>query len=110
MAGSNLRAVLGFALAALFCLLISSPASVLAKTCKDDSIASVSNDGDIVKMLSGAVFEIDAADQVDTALWLAADDVLICAESLDYKGKIVKLYTIINTDENGEKVDADRLR
>jgi hypothetical protein len=46
-----------------------------AKTCWDDSIESVSDDGDIVKMLSGSVWEIDDADQVDSQLWLPAEDV-----------------------------------
>jgi hypothetical protein len=81
-----------------------------AKDCADDSIGSVSDDGSIVKMLSGAVFEIDSVDQVDSELWLTADDVLVCADIVEYKGKPRRFYTIINTDEDGEKVDADRLR
>jgi hypothetical protein len=62
--------------------------------------------------LSGAVlvFEVDDADQVDSELWHDTDDVLICAESVEYKGKSHLFYTFINTDENGEKVDAQRLR
>ena len=61
-------------------------------------------------MLSGSVWEIDDADQVDSQLWLPAEDVLICFEgSFQYKGKSLGLYTIINTDESGEKVGAQRL-
>jgi hypothetical protein len=82
----------------------------LAKTCKDDSIATVSDDGSIIKMLSGSVWEIDAADQVDSFLWLAAGDVLICTEMVNYQGKRVALYAIINTDNDNEQVGVDRLR
>lgn len=86
------------------------PISAHSKTCKDDSIASVSDDGDIIKMLSGSVWEINELDQLDTALWLPTEDVLICYDVVDYKGKSLRVYTIIDTDSNGEKVDASRLR
>lgn len=61
-------------------------------------------------MISGAVYEVDAGDQVDSALWLESDDVLVCETSVNYQGRVVTLYDIINTDENGEKVGAQRLR
>ena len=76
--------------------IMSVPTSAAA--CDDDTIRSVSGDGSIIIMTSGAVYEVDGADTVDSALWSAADDVLVCND------------TIINTDEDGEKVDATRLR
>jgi len=97
-----------FLMVALICNFPSNASAT--KTCEDDSISSVSDDGDIVKMLSGSVWEIDDADQLDTQLWLAAEDLLICSELVNYKGKPVTLYTIINTDSNGEKAGATRLR
>jgi hypothetical protein len=66
--------------------------------CEDDTLESVSDGGEILIMISGEVFQVNPIDQVDTALWLAADDVLICDD------------IIVNTDENGEKISATRLR
>lgn len=81
---------------ALFAILFSTP--IFARSCDDDSISSVSNDGSIIVMLSGAVYEVDAGDQVDTMLWLPAESVLVCGG------------TLINTDENGEKASVVRLK
>lgn len=52
------------------------------------SIASVENDGKVIKLDDGSLWEVDDVDTVDTALWLVADEVVLC------EGKI------INTDEN----------
>ncbi|HZQ68113.1 MAG TPA: hypothetical protein VFA68_06310 [Terriglobales bacterium] len=60
-------------------------------------IESVSDDGDIIKLEDGSVWEVDAADTVDSALWLPTTDIIACS------GKL------INTDDN-EKVGATRLR
>lgn len=62
----------------------SSPA--LAKNCFDDSIRDVSQSGEVLVMLSGAVYEVMAGDEIDSALWLASDDVLICETSVPYQG------------------------
>ena len=70
-----------------------------AKNCSDDSISSVSSDGQSLVMMSGAIYEVGQADRIDSALWLAADDVLICDDN-----------EIINTDEQGEKVSVSRLK
>jgi hypothetical protein len=50
-------------------------------------------------MLSGAIYKVDAIDRVDSQLWLPTDDVLVCDDG-----------RIINTDEDGETVEAQRLR
>ncbi len=73
--------------------------SAYAQSCDDESIQSVSDDGSIIIMISGAVFQVNPVDQVDTALWLAADDVLVCDDD-----------KIINKDENGETASVRRLR
>jgi len=52
------------------------------------SIESVEGDGKIIKIDDGSMWEVDDVDTVDTALWMAVDDVVLC------NGKI------INTDEN----------
>jgi hypothetical protein len=81
-----------------------------ARQCFEDTIQSKSDDGDILVMLSGAVYEVDAGDQIDSALWLETDNVLICQTVVNYQGRPVVLFDIINTDENGEKVGAQKLR
>lgn len=60
-------------------------------------VESVSDDGDIVKLEDGSVWEIDGADIVDSALWLPTSEIVACA------GKL------INTDDN-ETVSATRIK
>ena len=81
-------------------LLLSLCTPSFSQSCYDDSIDTVSDDGDIIVMISGAVFQVDLDDQVDTALWLPADDVLICNGDTE----------LINPDENGERASVFRLR
>ena len=52
------------------------------------SVESVEGDGKIIKLDDGSMWEVDDVDTVDTALWLATEDVVLC------HGKI------INTDDN----------
>jgi len=60
-------------------------------------IESVSNDGEIVKLEDGSVWQIDAGDTVDTMLWLPTTDVISCGDKL------------INIEDN-ETVGSIRLR
>ncbi len=61
------------------------------------SIESVEGDGKVIKLDDGSMWEVDDVDTVDTALWLAADDVVLCG------GKI------INKDED-ESADVTPIR
>jgi len=61
-------------------------------------------------MLSGQIYRVDDTDQVDSALWLATEDVLICTKNVVYKGKQFTVYTILNKEESGEEVNAERLK
>jgi hypothetical protein len=81
-----------------------------AKNCEDDSLQEVSDSGEILMMMSGAVYQVLGGGEVDSALWLPVDDVLICSSVVVVKGQNYVMYEIINRDENGEKVDALRLR
>lgn len=66
--------------------------------CEDGHwVQSVSSDGTIVKLEDGSVWEVDASDAIDSALWLPTTEIIAC------NGKL------INTDDN-EKVSAERLR
>jgi hypothetical protein len=93
------KSIRSIALALLIFMTI--PTSAFASDCDEDSISTVSNDGEILVMLSGHVYRVDAGDTVDSALWLPAEAVLICgAGSVE----------IVNTDNEGEKVSAVRLK
>lgn len=60
-------------------------------------VESVSNDGQIVKLEDGSIWEVDTVDAIDSALWLPTTDIITCDDKL------------INTDDN-ETVSARRLR
>lgn len=60
-------------------------------------VQSVADGGTIVILENGSVWEVDIVNQIDTALWLPTEDIILCAGSM------------INTD-NGEKVGVTRLR
>jgi hypothetical protein len=60
-------------------------------------VESVSDDGRIVKLSDGSIWEIDAVDRIDSMLWLPTTDIIACADKL------------INTEDN-ESVSARRLR
>jgi hypothetical protein len=96
------------ALALVVWYLMAQPA--LAMNCETDSLSDVSGSGAVLEMLSGQIYPVDDVAQVDSALWLATDDVLICTKSVVYKGRQLTVYTIINKDENDEEVDAERLK
>src|SRR5271167_2212677 len=88
------------------CLFLSNPAR--AMNCDEDSLSDVSGSGAILEMASGQIYKVDDVGQVDSAIWLAADDVLICTQVVNVQGKSVTIYKILNKDENGEEVDATR--
>jgi len=60
-------------------------------------IQSKSDEGSIIILENGSVWEVDAVDRVNSMLWLSTEDVIIC------NGKMINL-------SNGEKVDVIRLR
>ncbi len=60
-------------------------------------VDSVSDDGGIVKLEDGSIWEVAALDTVDSMLWLPTTDITSC----DFK--------LINTEDN-ETVDATRLK
>lgn len=88
--------------------LFASPA--MAMNCEEDSLSDVSGSGAILEMLSGQIYKVDEADQVDSELWLATEDVLICTNTMTFQGKKITIYKIIDKDSNGEEVDATRLQ
>lgn len=70
----------------------------LGSSCRDDSIDTIGDDGSIIEMLSGAVYRVADVDTPTSTLWLTSEEVLICGSR------------IINKDNDGEAVDAERVR
>ncbi len=66
--------------------------------CDKDSLASKSDEGDYLKTTDGREFRVDDADTSTSSVWVVPDDVVICDEGSYYK--------IINSDDNGESVEA----
>lgn len=65
--------------------------------CEDGHwIRSVSSDGEIVVLEDGSVWQVDAADAIDSSLWLPMTNIVACDDKL------------INTDD-GETVEAVRI-
>jgi len=60
-------------------------------------VKSVQDDGKIVILEDGSVWEIDDGDTADTATWLPQTEIVICDDKL------------INTDDD-ETVDAKKIR
>jgi hypothetical protein len=54
------------------------------------------SDGELLKLEDGSVWQVDAADTVDSALWLPVSDVLVCDDK------------IVNLDEN-ESVEVTQI-
>jgi len=100
--------VLTIGAAGLACLI--GVGSSYARNCDDDTLEGKSDSGEILIMMSGAVYQVLAGDEIDSALWLPPADVLICESVVNVGGKRYLVYEIINTDEHGEKVSATRLR
>jgi len=61
-------------------------------------IQTKSDDGSILTLNDGSVWRVNAADTVDTELWLTAENILVCDDG-----------TFINTDENNEQVEVELL-
>lgn len=60
-------------------------------------IESVLDDGSIIKLDDGSIWEVDPVDVVTSAIWLPMTEVVVCDDR------------IINTDDN-ETVTATRLK
>lgn len=62
--------------------------------CDEDTIQTVSRDGDLIVLQSGASYDVDESDQSTASEWSENQDVLVCHGN-----------KIVNMDENGESVD-----
>ncbi len=85
--------------------------SVPQKVGADCSEQYITNDpsdsgGAIVETDDGHMYRIDSIDRVDSQLWLAGDDIVVCWAAYRYKDRVITLYTIRNGDD---KDDAQRI-
>ncbi|MGH6879098.1 MAG: hypothetical protein ACREHV_17195 [Rhizomicrobium sp.] len=62
-------------------------------SCDEETIDTVSEDGDMIVLTNGQSFDVVGGDEVTASLWMEGQDVLVCDD------------TMINKDENGEKVE-----
>lgn len=84
--------------ASMLIALVGMSARVKAQDCEAGyTIDSVLNDGKIITLNDGSVWEVDDADTADSATWVSGDEIVVCS------GKLV------NTDED-ETVDATRIK
>jgi len=67
--------------------------------CDEDSIDTVSEDGETIILSSGSVYQVDVSDQVDVGSWVSGEDVLVCNDAI-----------IINKDEDAQRVNVTRLQ
>jgi len=77
-----------------------APATLLRRSASCETghwVDSVSDDGEIVKLEDGSVWQVDAVDAIDAMLWLPTTEITVCGDKL------------INTDDN-ETVEATRIR
>ena len=61
-------------------------------SCDEDTIDTVSEDGDLIVLSSGDGFDVAAGDEPTASTWNEGDNVLICGD------------VIINKDDSGAKV------
>lgn len=86
--------------AVFICLiLLAARTPARAQSCEEDSIASISRDGAVIVMTSGAVFEIDTDDQIDVLSWAPEDSVRICHG-----------HVILDEDEGNARASASRVQ
>lgn len=58
-------------------------------------ISDVSSEGDVIELEDGSLWLIDGPDRVDSALWLATDDIVVKESSTSIGG-----YRLINTSQD----------
>jgi len=81
-----------------FAIMILPYFSVAASACESGHyVAAVMDDGAMVKLEDGTLWQVSAADTVDSALWLPNTDIVVCDDKL------------INTEDN-ETVEATKIK
>ena len=84
---------------AMTCILMILFLSLPLLAAKETYLVRKSDDGSILILADGSVWEVSAVDTIDSALWLPTETIII-PDSQD---------CLINKD-NGEKVEAQRVK
>ena len=70
--------------------------------CDSDSIDSISDDGSVITMVSGATYSVVDVDQATSSVWVSAEDVIICDKGNHFE--------IIDKDQDNDHVDAEKIQ
>jgi hypothetical protein len=76
-----------------FSLVVFGFAGFALGACDEDSIETISSEGDLIVLVSGAAYDVAAGDEITSSLWQEGDNALVCGD------------TIVDKDQNGEHVD-----
>ena len=77
---------------ALIAIIAVSPIKAFA-SCEEDTIDTLSDDGELLVLESGQAFDVSAGDSSTSAGWSEGDTVLMCGD------------IVIDKDQGGEKVE-----
>jgi hypothetical protein len=86
------------------------PAIAMERRCYNDTISKVATSGNIITTVSGHIYEIEDFDTFETQLWLPTEELLICEISDIRQSRVITIYDIINMEQGGEKIWANRLK
>jgi hypothetical protein len=88
-------------------LLVITMSTVSEADCWDDSLSQVNRD--ILRMDSGAVYQVVPDDAINSVFWLPLTNATVCDSLVDVGGELVTYYQIFNRD-TGASVWAERER
>jgi hypothetical protein len=88
-------------------LLVITMSTVAEADCWEDSLNQVNRD--ILRMASGAVYQVVPSDAINSVFWLPLTNANICDSIVDVDGELVTYYQIFNMD-TGASVWAERAR
>ena len=88
--------------AILMLLLVFVSSSAMAMSCYEDIIRTISPDGAVLIMLSGAMYDVDEADYIYSREWAASNNVSICSV-------VGNVSEISNKDAGAQKISAKRI-
>ncbi|MEM3265843.1 MAG: hypothetical protein QXH07_07805 [Thermoplasmata archaeon] len=84
---------------------------IISHNCYKASIVHNYQDGGIIEVDDGHMYEVDDFDKFDTQLWIPTEELLICKTTGSVNGIIVNIYTLRNLDESDSNdIDAKRLK
>jgi hypothetical protein len=88
-------------------LLVITMSTVSEADCWDDSLNQVNKD--ILRMASGAVYQVVPSDVMNSVFWLPLTNATVCDSTVDVGGELMTYYQIFNRD-TGASVWAERER